>query len=91
MRSYELVLVLKPSLTGVVRKKVLDAIKDDLKVLKLKEEKEIGEKTLSYKIKKETKGYFLDLWFESESVPEGFEKKLLNNDRVLRHLLIRKK
>lgn len=91
MRIYELALVLKPSLTGVNRKKIVDLIKLALKELKITEEKEVGEKQLTYKIKKETSGYFMDFVFEGENIPSDFEKKLINNENVLRHLLIRKK
>ena len=91
MRAYELALVLKASLTSTQRKKVLDAIKSLLKDLKIIKEEEKGEKQLSYKIKKEESGFYMDFAFEGESIPSDFEKKMLNNENVLRHLLIRKK
>lgn len=91
MRVYELALVLKPSLSQVKRKKAVDTIKSSLKDLKVTKEREIGEKQLGYKIKKEDTGYYLDFLFEGESIPMDFEKKLLGNEDVLRHLLIRKK
>jgi len=91
MRIYELALVLKPSLSAIQRKKVVSVIKNGLKGLKLTEEKEIGERPLNYKIKKETSGYYMDFVFEAEtSVPLDFEKKMLTNENVLRHLLLRK-
>lgn len=91
MRIYELALVLKSSLSQVKRKKAVDTVKNYLKGLKITKEEEVGEKTLSYKIKKEKTGYYLDFLFEGESIPMDFEKKLLTNEDVLRHLLIRKK
>jgi len=92
MRIYELALVLKPSLSVIERKKIKSEIKNILKGLKLTEEKEIGEKQLNYKIKKETMGYYIDLEFEGETpVPSDFERKLLIDENVLRHLLIRRK
>ena len=91
MRIYELALVLVPSLSQIQRKKVVDAIKNYLKGLKVTKEEEIGEKTLSYKIKKEDTGYYMDFLFEGDSLPVDFERKLLTNEDVLRHLLIRKK
>jgi len=91
MRVYELALVLKSSFSQVQRKKVIDAIKNSLKDLKITKEQEIGERPLSYKIKKEDTGYYMDFLFEGNSIPMEFEKKLLANESVLRHLLIRKK
>ncbi|MEK7534762.1 MAG: 30S ribosomal protein S6 [Patescibacteria group bacterium] len=91
MRVYELALVLRSSFSQVQRKKVVDAIKNLLKDLKVTKETEIGEKPLSYKIKKEDTGYYMDFLFEGNSIPMEFEKKLLANEDVLRHLLIRKK
>jgi len=92
MRIYELALVLKPSLSAIQRKKVVSIIKSSLKELKLIEEKEIGERPLNYKIKKETIGYYMDFVFEGDSpVSLDFEKKLLNDENVLRHLLVRRK
>ena len=91
MRKYELVLVLKTTLKEGDRKKILDSLKDFLKGFKVGKEEDMGQKALSYPIKKEVSGHFLALNFESENpVPEGFEKKLFGNDDVLRHLLIRR-
>lgn len=91
MRIYELALVLKQSLTSTQRKKIVDSIKDWLKGLKFTKSDEIGEKPLNYKIKKEDTGFYMDLEFEGENIPSDLEKKLLVNENVLRHLLIRKK
>ena len=90
MRNYELVLVLKTRLSEADRKKILSGLKDLLKGFKVSKEEDMGQKPLSYPIKKEVAGYFSSLDFESENpVPEDFEKKLFGNDDVLRHLLIR--
>lgn len=91
MRIYELALVLKSSLSQAKRKKAVDTIKSYLKDLKITKEEDIGEKSLSYKIKKEDTGYYMDFLFEGDSIPVDFEKKLLANEGVLRHLLIRRK
>jgi ribosomal protein S6 len=90
MRSYELILVIKSSLTDAVRKKLIAGIKSLLKDLKVSDEKEVGKKTLAHTIKKETTGVYLSLELEGESIPQGFEKRLIENDDVLRHLLLRK-
>jgi ribosomal protein S6 len=91
MRSYELILVIKPSLTDVLRKKLITSVKAMLKDLKFTKENEIGQKTLAYKIKRETSGFYYDFVFEGDTIPVDFEKKLLENDNILRHLVLRTK
>lgn len=92
MRIYELVLVLKSSLSEADRKKLLDTVKGWLKDVKVTKEEEWGQKPLAYKIKKELAGYYTLLHLESEiGVSPDFEKRLLANDNVLRFLLLRKK
>ena len=91
MRSYELILVIKASLTDVLRKKLIAGVKVLLKDLKIIKENEIGQKALAYKIKREANGFYLDFVLEGENVPENFDKKLLENDDILRHLLLRTK
>lgn len=90
MRIYELILILKTSLPEAGKKKVLDGIKKMLKDTKIKEE-EWGKKELTFKIKKETAGFYVSLVLDGEAIPLDFEKKLLENEDILRHLLIRKK
>ena len=90
MRVYELILVLK-SLTEGERKKLVTAVKDLLGKAKFTKDQEWGSKALKYKIKHEEIGYYYDFVFEIETIPAGFEKKLINMDNVLRHLLIREK
>ena len=92
MRAYELVLVLKTSLSDANRKKLLEAIKSFLPELKIVKEDEWGQKPLAYSIKKEIAGYYLNWLFELKGeLPKDFEKKLIINDNILRHLLLRKK
>ncbi len=92
MRTYELVLVLKTSLSEVNRKKLLDTIKGLLKDAKVVKEDEWGQKPLSFAIKKEIAGFYIDLVFEQEAEVTGdFEKKLKIQENILRHLLLRSK
>ena len=91
MRVYELALVFRSSLAEAQRKKLLDTIKNLLKEIKIVKEDSLGLKALSYKIKKETSGFFSTLSLEGESVPADLEKKILELEGVIRHLLIRRK
>lgn len=91
MRAYELVLVLKTSLSEANRKKLLETVKELLKGAKIIKEDSLGQKPLSYSIKKELAGFYVDISFEmKEEMPKDFEKKLSVNENILRHLLLRK-
>lgn len=90
MRTYELVVVLRPNLGEADRKKLLDQIKGWLGDVKVMKEDDWGSKALKYPIKKELTGYYFDLTLEGETLPEGLERRLLQQDEVLRHLLLRK-
>lgn len=90
MRTYELVLVVKPSLKEEERKKLLETVKAWFGTLKVTKEDDWGSKALKYPIKKELTGHYFDLMLEGEAVPEGLEKRILNQENILRHLFIRK-
>jgi ribosomal protein S6 len=91
MRNYQLVLVLRKSLTEVNKKKLLDTIKSWLKGAKFTKEDVWGEKPLSYSIKRETSAFFVNYLFElKDETLVDFEKKLMAHDDVLRHLLLRR-
>jgi small subunit ribosomal protein S6 len=90
MRNYDLVVVLKPSLKEAEQKKVLATVKDWLGKVKVTKEDLWGQKALAYPIKKEVAGVYVDILFESEAgITQDLEKKLIDNENILRHLLIR--
>lgn len=89
MRTYKLVLVLKSTLSDAERKKFLESIKAWMTDLKIVKENEWGQKPLSYTIKKQVSGFYLEFELEGEKIPLDLEKKLLMSDNVLRHLLLR--
>lgn len=92
MRTYELVVVMKPSLNEADRKKLLDTVKAWLPDVKVTKEEDWGSKALKYRIKKELTGHFYDFKLETEGkVPQDFEKRVLLQDNILRHLLVRTK
>lgn len=91
MRLYQFVVVLRSSLSEAKQKKLLDLIKDWFKDLKILKEENWGQKVLSYPIKKEKSGHYVYLELEGNSIPTDFEKRLLREEDVLRHLVIRSK
>ena len=91
MRTYELILIGKGSMSDALRKKLVTGVKSLLKDLKITKENEIGMKSLAYKIKREATGFYWDFALEGENIPADFEKKLLENDNILRHLVLRTK
>jgi len=92
MRLYELVMVLRPSLSEADRKKLIESVKDMVKDLKITKEEDMGQKPLAYRIKKEIAGVYHALHLETDkSIPSDLERRLLQNDNIIRHLLIRTK
>ncbi len=92
MRVYELVVVINPSVPAEKRKKLVETVKTWLQDVKVSKEEEWGQKVLSYPIKKELSGFFTLLTLETAGViPADLEKRILGNDSILRHLLIRRK
>lgn len=90
MRSYKLIVVLKGDLTKDKKKKMLDSVETWAKATDMKIT-ELGEKKLTYTIKREKKGDYVEMNFNSENIETGFEKRLVNQDDILRHLMIRVK
>lgn len=77
-------------MSEVNRKKLLETVKSYLKDAKFTKEEEWGEKVLSYKIKREVSGFYLNFLFElKDELTSDFEKKINASDNVLRHLLLR--
>ena len=92
MRSYELVVVFRPSLKEAESKKLLESIKSWLQETKINKEDDWGQKPLAYMIKKESAGHYYFWQLEAEAgVPADLEKRILENNNVLRHLLLRTK
>ena len=91
MRTYELVLVVKPSVKEADRKKLLEQIKGWLGKITITKEEDWGQKALAYPIKKEDAGHYYQLFLEGETFPTDFETRVLQNNSVLRHLLLRTK
>jgi ribosomal protein S6 len=90
MRNYQLVLVLNASLSDVARKKLLETVKSYIKDVKIAKEEEWGQKPLSFSIKRQASGFYLNLMLEAkDTFPLDFEKKLMAQDDILRHLLLR--
>ena len=74
-----------------LKKKLITSVKSLLRDLKIVKEDEVGLKSLAYKIKREARGFYWDMVLEGETIPHDFEKKLLENENILRHLLLRRK
>jgi ribosomal protein S6 len=91
MRTYELVVVVKPSVKEAERKKLLEQVKGWLGKLNVTKEEDWGQKALAYPIKKEDAGHFFQFFLEGETVPSDLETRILQNNNVLRHLLLRTK
>ena len=87
MRSYQVILVVKSG-SDAERKKTVGFAKDLLKGMKITKEEDLGSKALAYKIRGEMSGHFVELVAEGEMAAD-FEKKVLENLDILRHLVLR--
>ncbi|MGE5042056.1 MAG: 30S ribosomal protein S6 [Candidatus Levyibacteriota bacterium] len=90
MRSYKLVLLLKSDLGKEKKKKLLDQVETWAGAKETKTE-ELGEKKLAYVIKRERKGDYVALSFGSDKISTDFEKRLVIQEDILRHLMVRMK
>ncbi len=91
MRTYELVLVVSPTLTEEKRKKLLETVKSFLSSVKIAKEEAWGSKALAYPIKRQLTGFYYDFQLEGDTFPADFEKRLVNMEEILRHLVVRTK
>lgn len=91
MRLYDLVIIIRSSLSEKEKEKLLDNIKSWLGKVKIIKEESWGQKPLAYTIKKEISGIYQKFELEAESIPVELEKKLNTHENILRHLLLRRK
>ena len=91
MRSYQLVLLLKSELKKAESDKLLDDVRKWIGKIDKEKVTDIGEKKLAYPVRKEKKGNYLLVEFDTEKLIDGLNKRLMLADSILRHLLIRTK
>ena len=83
---------MRPSLSEADQKKLLGTIKEWMKDVKVVKEDNWGQKPLAYRIKKEIAGVYHQLFLETEnSIPQDVERRILHEDSIIRHLLVRTK
>ena len=93
MENYEIMFIVKNTIEDDANKKVADSLqelitKDKGKIIEFKE---MGKRKLAYPIKKELTGtyYVMTVKASHETIKE-FDRKVLINENVLRHLIIKK-
>ena len=93
MDCYEIMFIVKNTIEDEVVKKVADSLQSLITVGKGKiiEFKEMGKRKLAYPIKKELTGTYYVMTVEAnhDTIKE-FDRKVLINENVLRHLIIKK-
>ncbi|MBP5684309.1 MAG: 30S ribosomal protein S6 [Bacilli bacterium] len=93
MENYEIMFIVKNTIEDDANKKVADSLKDLITADKGKiiEFKEMGKRKLAYPIKKELTGTYYVMTVEaSHATIKEFDRKVLINEDVLRHLIIKK-
>lgn len=92
MTNYEIMFIVKNTIEEPEIKKTADALQKLIKSGgKVIEFKEMGKRKLAYPIKKELTGtyYVMDVQAEHDTIKE-FDRKVLINENVLRHLILKK-
>lgn len=84
-----MVLLLKSDLKREQKDKLFEEIKKMFENALTQKVDSIGERKLSYPIKRERKGEYVILNVEAEKVTSDLNKALLIREEILRHLLIR--
>jgi ribosomal protein S6 len=89
MRDYTLILVVKSD----SKKERKDALMNDVQkwIGKIEDSKieSLGERKLAYQIKKQKTGEYLTLKFKADTIPTDVNGKILLQEDVLRHLLVK--
>lgn len=93
MDKYEIMFIVKNTIDDAEVKKQSDALQKLITSGKGKivEFKEMGKKKLAYPIKKELTGtYFLMIVEANHETIKEFDRKVLINENILRHLILKK-
>ncbi len=91
MKSYEIMFIVKPTLSEDEIKKTVKSFEDVIKANggKVTETEEMGQRELAYEIKKFKSGYYYIFTVESEddkAIKEFDRLALISND-IVRHLI----
>ncbi len=93
MRSYELVMILRPNLEEEANEALITKFTDIIQKNggELVKVDKWGKRRLAYEIKKLNEGYYVVVDFKSEPDVAGeLERVLKINDDVVRHIVVRK-
>lgn len=89
MRNYRLVLLLKNNLKKDQKEKLIGEVKKWTGGQKDILLDELGEKKLAYQIKHEKSADYVKLSFQADKVAADLDKRLIMQENVIRHLLVR--
>lgn len=94
MKNYEIMIIVKPTLSEDDTKKVIKNFSDVLTTngAKIIESKEMGQRELAYEIKKNKSGYYYIYEIEAsdDQAINEFDRLSLISDDILRHLITKK-
>lgn len=93
MKKYEIMFIVKPDLEEGAIKTVFDSMKTMLEEQKANiiESKEMGQKELTYEVKKYKTGYYFYFLIEAEDAKavKEFDRVALINENIIRHLVVK--
>ena len=90
MNKYEIMFIVKTSIEKDLVDKTTEELQRVFKSDKKTDFKQLGQKKLAYPIKKELSGYYFLITVEAKvSEINEFKHRVLINENVLRHLIIK--
>lgn len=93
MRKYEIMFIVRPTLSEEESKKVIKKFADVLTSngAKITNEKDLGQRELAYEIKKFKTGfyYLINLEAENDIAINEFDRQAKNTQDIIRHLITR--
>lgn len=90
-KLFESVIIIKGELTETEYKKAFTEIKEQFEKFKIKKIEELGIKRLTYEVKRNKTGYYLDIEFyaDNEDV-KNLELFCRKNENILKFIFVRK-
>lgn len=89
MTKYRLLVLFKSGLNKEAKDKLFKSFSALIGGTSNEKREELGERKLAYPIKRHPKGEYTVFNFEAKSMPIDFSKRVMMNEDVLRHLLIK--
>lgn len=89
MKNYRLVLLMKSGLKKDQKEKLTASVKSWIGKITEEKMSEVGERKLAYPIKSNKTADYVVMGFSAETIAADLDKRLVMEENILRHLMIR--